>query len=82
MDSQPRVNFDGFCAFYSIEEQTIASWVVTTQNGDYRDRLDPNLEAPYKIGRQGEERGGGRLTHTPLQAGKEPCYYSVVITKP
>ena len=34
MDSQPRVNFDGFSAFYSIEEQTIVSWVVTTQNGD------------------------------------------------
>ena len=31
MDSQPRVDFDGICAFYFIEEQTIARRVVVTK---------------------------------------------------
>ena len=82
MDSQPRVKFGGFSAFYSVEEQTMVSWVVTAQNGDIEiDRAKLRSAVSDWPAKQRKGRGDDKILPPP--AGNLTLLkHSVALTKP
>ena len=70
MDSQPRVNFCGICAFCFIEEHVIARRVVTTRKVIGKIK-ETKLNRRRRAGRLIREKGRGRVpTDPPLPAVK------------